>query len=79
MFVWECYTVIHLTLNLLILHRMQPNANFYFFSDYNKMRIHFRDEHFLCEEGGCINEQFTSAFRSEIDLKGKNMHDVRLA
>ena len=36
------------------------------------MRIHFRDEHYLCEEGNCINEQFTSAFKSEIDLKGKH-------
>jgi hypothetical protein len=24
----------------------------------------------LCEEENCVNEQFTSAFRDEIDLKG---------
>ena len=41
------------------------------FSDYNRLRDHFRDEHFLCEEGHCVNEQFTSAFRSKIDIKGK--------
>lgn len=33
------------------------------------MREHFREKHFLCEEGRCSTEQFTHAFRTEIDLK----------
>ena len=49
---------------------MRFNDNVYF-SDYDSLRDHFKDEHFLCTEGDCVNEQFTSAFRSEIDLKGK--------
>lgn len=31
--------------------------------------MHFREEHYLCEEGNCANEQFVGAFRTEIDLK----------
>jgi E3 ubiquitin-protein ligase ZNF598 len=33
------------------------------------MRDHFKSEHFLCEEEECADEQFTSVFRSEIDLR----------
>jgi Uncharacterized conserved protein, contains RING Zn-finger len=42
-------------------------------SSYDYLRDHFRSEHFLCEEGGCIEEKFTSVFRTEIDLKGKHL------
>ena len=38
-------------------------------SDYPDLRDHFEADHFLCLEGPCENEQFTHAFRSEIDLK----------
>jgi hypothetical protein len=40
-------------------------------SSYEYLRDHFRSEHFLCEEGGCVEEKFTSVFRTEIDLKGE--------
>ena len=42
-------------------------------SSYDFLREHFKKDHYLCEEGSCYEEKFTSAFRSEIDLKGKNM------
>ncbi|NXN77955.1 ZN598 ligase, partial [Bombycilla garrulus] len=38
-------------------------------SDYEYLREHFREKHFLCEEGRCSSEQFTHAFRTEIDYK----------
>lgn len=41
------------------------------YSSYDYLREHFRSEHFLCEEGGCVEEKFTSVFRTQIDLKGK--------
>lgn len=41
------------------------------FRSYDYLRNHFRDQHYLCEEGDCYNEKFTSAFRSDIDLKGR--------
>ncbi|KAM4632367.1 E3 ubiquitin-protein ligase ZNF598 isoform 2-T2 [Discoglossus pictus] len=40
-----------------------------YYSDYPFLRDHFRDGHFLCEEGRCSTEQFTHAFRTEIDYK----------
>uniref|UniRef100_A0A8D1X4S7 RING-type E3 ubiquitin transferase n=1 Tax=Sus scrofa TaxID=9823 RepID=A0A8D1X4S7_PIG len=40
-----------------------------YYSDYKYLREHFREKHFLCEEGRCSTEQFTHAFRTEIDLK----------
>ena len=39
------------------------------FSSYDYLREHFRDEHYLCEEGACVEEKFTPVFRTEIDLK----------
>lgn len=40
-----------------------------YFRDYHNLKVHFREEHYLCEEGNCANEQFVGAFRTEIDLK----------
>lgn len=38
-------------------------------SDYPYLSEHFRESHYLCEEGRCATEQFTHAFRTEIDYK----------
>ncbi|XP_063790987.1 E3 ubiquitin-protein ligase ZNF598 [Pseudophryne corroboree] len=40
-----------------------------YYSDYPFLREHFAKSHYLCEEGRCSTEQFTHAFRSEIDYK----------
>lgn len=48
---------------------MTKQCLFYYFRSYNYLRVHFRKDHYLCEEGDCVNEQFTGAFRTEIDLK----------
>ncbi|XP_073414504.1 E3 ubiquitin-protein ligase ZNF598 isoform X1 [Dendrobates tinctorius] len=40
-----------------------------YYSDYPFLREHFRESHFLCDEGRCSTEQFTHAFRTEIDYK----------
>lgn len=40
-----------------------------YYSNYQNLRIHFRDFHFLCEEGDCIHEQYTSVFRTKVDLQ----------
>lgn len=42
-----------------------------YYDTYDDLRIHFRKEHFLCEEEDCKEEKFTSVFRTEIDLKGE--------
>lgn len=38
-------------------------------SDYQYLTEHFRERHYLCEDGHCATEQFTHAFRTEIDYK----------
>lgn len=43
-------------------------ANCYY-ADYAALRVHFKADHFLCEDGDCAQEQFTAVFRSEIDLR----------
>ncbi|XP_063703153.1 E3 ubiquitin-protein ligase ZNF598 [Culicoides brevitarsis] len=49
-----------------------------FYEDIVSLRKHFKANHFVCEEGNCVNEDFTSVFRSEIDLKGhKAIHHSR--
>ena len=40
-----------------------------YYPDYNHLREHFCDFHFLCEEDDCIHEQFTSVFRTKVDLQ----------
>ncbi|KNC23010.1 hypothetical protein FF38_07929 [Lucilia cuprina] len=47
-----------------------------FYRDYNALSEHFRRDHYLCEEGRCATEEFTGAFRTEIDYKAHvaNVH-----
>lgn len=42
----------------------------HYYNTYDDLRIHYRKEHFLCEEENCAEEKFTSVFRTDIDLKG---------
>ena len=35
----------------------------------NELRLHFKQDHFLCERGDCKQEIYTSAFSTEIDYK----------
>lgn len=51
-----------------------------FYKNYDSLRNHFRKDHFLCEEGKCGKEEFTGAFRTEIDFKAHvaNVHGKSL-
>ncbi|XP_060868881.1 E3 ubiquitin-protein ligase ZNF598 isoform X1 [Metopolophium dirhodum] len=40
-----------------------------YYMTYDWLRKHYFDKHYLCEEGNCINEQYTSVFRTSIDLQ----------
>nr|SVE78703.1 EOG090X01BP [Daphnia lumholtzi] len=40
-----------------------------YYCNYEDLRKHFRDAHFLCEEGECKEEKFTCVFRTEIDIR----------
>ena len=50
-------------------HHMQGDPDDTSHRGHPHLREHFREKHFLCEEGRCSTEQFTHAFRTEIDLK----------
>uniref|UniRef100_A0A2M4BBR1 RING-type E3 ubiquitin transferase n=1 Tax=Anopheles marajoara TaxID=58244 RepID=A0A2M4BBR1_9DIPT len=59
----------HLRKDHFFCHYCDADGRNYFYGDYASLREHFRSDHFLCEEGDCEQEQFTSVFRSEIDLR----------
>ena len=40
-----------------------------YYKNYPLLRKHFKEEHYLCEEGPCREKKFTSVFRSKIDLQ----------
>ena len=49
-----------------------------YYPDYGMLKDHFKSGHFLCEEGECIDEQFTHAFRTELDLKAHRLERHKL-
>ena len=40
-----------------------------YYCSYPLLRDHFKEEHFLCEEGACRQEKYTSVFRTKLDLQ----------
>lgn len=59
----------HLRRDHLYCHFCDADGLHQYYSSYDYLRDHFRQEHFLCEEGTCVEEKFTSVFRTDIDLK----------
>lgn len=59
----------HLRRDHLYCHFCDAEGLHQYYSSYEHLRNHFSKEHYLCEEGMCVEEKFTSAFRTEIDLK----------
>lgn len=59
----------HLRRDHLYCHFCDADGLHQYYSSYEYLRDHFRQEHFLCEEGVCVDEKFTSVFRTDIDLK----------
>ena len=49
-----------------------------YYPDYGMLKDHFKSAHFLCEEGDCVDEQFTHAFRTELDLKAHRLERHKL-
>uniref|UniRef100_A0A182XZA1 RING-type E3 ubiquitin transferase n=1 Tax=Anopheles stephensi TaxID=30069 RepID=A0A182XZA1_ANOST len=68
----------HLRKDHFFCHYCDADGRNYFYGDYVSLRDHFRTDHFLCEEGECEQEQFTSVFRTEIDLRAHraSVHDA---
>ncbi|RWS27247.1 oxoglutarate/malate carrier protein-like protein [Leptotrombidium deliense] len=59
----------HLRRDHYYCHICDPGGLNKFFGTYPTLRDHFKSRHFLCEEGTCAEEQFTTVFKSEIDLQ----------
>uniref|UniRef100_T1IS92 RING-type E3 ubiquitin transferase n=1 Tax=Strigamia maritima TaxID=126957 RepID=T1IS92_STRMM len=59
----------HLRKDHFFCHFCDADGIHEFYNDYARLRDHFKYKHYVCEEGDCAVEQFTSAFRSDIDLK----------
>ncbi|GAB0096902.1 E3 ubiquitin-protein ligase ZNF598 [Sergentomyia squamirostris] len=59
----------HLRREHFFCHFCDADGSNLFYSDYSSLRVHFSNEHYLCEEGDCIEEQFTAVFRTDIDLR----------
>ncbi|XP_066588792.1 E3 ubiquitin-protein ligase ZNF598 [Prorops nasuta] len=59
----------HLRRDHLYCHFCDADGLHQYYSSYDYLREHFRLEHYLCEEGPCAEEKFTSVFRTDIDLK----------
>lgn len=60
----------HLRRDHLYCHFCDADGKHEYYNSYEDLRNHFLEEHYLCEEGECKNEKFTSVFRTDIDLKG---------
>ena len=50
-----------------------------YYPDYGLLKEHFKNAHYLCEEGDCVDEQFTHAFRTELDLKAHRLEKHKLS
>lgn len=50
-------------------HFCESNGKQEYYSDYPFLRKHFKEDHYLCEEGACREEKLTSVFQSKIDLQ----------
>uniref|UniRef100_A0A0C9RXQ2 RING-type E3 ubiquitin transferase n=1 Tax=Fopius arisanus TaxID=64838 RepID=A0A0C9RXQ2_9HYME len=59
----------HLRRDHLYCHFCDADGLHQYYSSYDYLRDHFRQEHYLCEEGVCSEEKFTPVFRTDIDLK----------
>ncbi|XP_017887495.1 E3 ubiquitin-protein ligase ZNF598 isoform X2 [Ceratina calcarata] len=71
----------HLRRDHLYCHFCDADGLHQYYSSYDYLRDHFRQEHFLCEEGVCAEEKFTSVFRTDIDLKAHkaSVHSKQLS
>ncbi|KAK5641502.1 hypothetical protein RI129_010049 [Pyrocoelia pectoralis] len=71
----------HLRRDHLFCHFCDADGKHQYYSCYDDLRRHYNDEHYLCEEGDCKHERFTSVFRSDIDLKAHyaNVHGRNLS
>nr|SVE83509.1 EOG090X01BP [Daphnia pulex] len=59
----------HLRRDHYFCHFCDADGLNHYYCNYEDLRKHFHDAHFLCEEGECKDEKFTCVFRTEIDIR----------
>ncbi|XP_066259640.1 E3 ubiquitin-protein ligase ZNF598 [Euwallacea similis] len=65
----------HMRRTHLFCHLCDADGKHEYYVSMEDLKRHFRDEHFLCEEGECKTMPLTAVFRSDIDLKAHLMTD----
>nr|XP_026488234.1 E3 ubiquitin-protein ligase ZNF598 [Vanessa tameamea] len=59
----------HLRKEHLYCHLCDADDRNLYYASHSALAHHFRNEHYLCEDGECAGQHLTAVFRSEIDLK----------
>ena len=59
----------HLKKNHFWCHICEQAGKQEYYPNYEVLKGHFRKEHFLCEEGACHYEKFTTVFQSKLDFQ----------
>lgn len=59
----------HMRRTHLFCHFCDADGKHQYYHAMEDLKRHFREEHFLCEEGECKGMPLTAVFRTEIDLK----------
>lgn len=59
----------HLRRDHYFCHFCDADGLNHYYCNYEDLRLHFREAHFLCEEGDCKEEKFTRVFRTDIDFR----------
>ena len=59
----------HVKKNHFWCHFCENDGKVEFYPKYSVLKSHFRKEHYLCELGQCLEEQYVNAFRSKVDLQ----------
>ncbi|CAH2106557.1 unnamed protein product [Euphydryas editha] len=59
----------HLRKEHLYCHLCDADGRNLYYASHSALAHHFRNEHYLCEDGECAGQHLTAVFRSEIDLK----------
>ena len=59
----------HLKNNHFWCHFCEVEGNQDYYQNYGMLKVHFREAHFLCEEGPCRYEKYTTVFLTKLDLQ----------
>lgn len=73
--------LLHLRKTHFWCHICEKDGNQDYYPNYHNLRRHFKQAHFLCEEGECFHEKFTSVFRLKVDFQAHTaqQHSDRLS